>query len=303
MIDVQVIGDHRAKLGESPVWSAADATLYWVDVDGESIQALDWGSRQVRQWSMPGRPSCLALTQTPDVFVVGLGAGLIEFDTRSEQWTELLSLETTPSVRMNDGRPDPAGRMWIGSMDERTQSASGFPAGHLFRVDNDGTSTAVIDGVATSNGLAFSPDARTLYWTDTSEQMIWAFDYDVDSGVLNRRRPFFDFTPLPGKPDGACVDADGCYWVACVYGWSLVRITPDGRLDRTIELPVEKPSMPAFAGPGLDALVVTSISTGGRRPAAPGQPAAGGLLMLDVGVVGLPEPLAQIDLVAGQAPG
>lgn len=299
MIDVQVIGDHRAKLGESPVWSAADATLYWVDVDGESIQALDWGSGQMRQWSMPGRPSCLALTQTPDVFLVGLGAGLIEFDTRSGDWSELLALETTPGVRMNDGRPDPAGRMWIGSMDERTESASGFPAGHLFRVDNDGTPTAVIDGVATSNGLAFSPDARTLYWTDTSEQMIWAFDYDVDSGVLNSRRPFFDFTSLPGKPDGACVDADGCYWVACVYGWSLVRITPDGHLDRTIELPVEKPSMPAFAGPGLDVLVVTSISTGGRRPAAPGQPAAGGLLMLDVGVAGLPEPLAQIDPIAG----
>jgi len=183
-------------------------------------------------------------------------------------------------------------------MDERDEAASGFPAGHLFRVETDGSASVVIDGVATSNGLAFSADARTMYWTDTREEIIWAFDYDVETGLAHNRRMHVDFGPLPGKPDGACVDAEDCYWVACVYGWSLLRFTPDGRLDRTIELPVEKPSMPAFAGPDLDVLVVTSISTGGRRPAAPGQPAAGGLVMLDAGVRGVPEPYARIDLVA-----
>lgn len=298
MIDVEIIGDYRAALGESPVWSSRDEALYWVDVDGESVQALDWATGRLTRWAMPGRPTCIAVTERVGTFVVGLGAGLIEYDASSGAWDELIALETTVGVRMNDGRPDPLGRLWIGSMDERAESAQGFPAGHLFRVEHDGAAVSVIDGVATSNGLAFAPDGRTLYWTDSAEQIIWAFDYDLDSGTTMNRRVFFDCTDLPGKPDGACVDDSGCYWFACVYGWSVVRLSPDGRLDRTIDLPVEKPSMPAFAGPDLDTMVITSISTGGRRPAAPGQPAAGGLLSLDPGVRGLPEPYVRLDINA-----
>ncbi len=293
-IDVHAVGTHRAKLGESPVWSGRDSTLYWVDIDGMTIQALSWGQDEPQVWNMPSRPTCVALTADPDRFVVGMGAGLIEYHAATGQWSELLALETTEGVRMNDGRPDAAGRMWIGSMDERDDDAVGFPGGHLFRVDCDGHADALVDNVATSNGLAFSPDQRTMYWTDTAQQLIWEFDYNVETGAAVNRRIFFDATSLPGKPDGACIDADGGYWLACVYGWTVVRITPNGRLDRTIELPVEKPSMPAFAGPGLDTLVVTSISTGGRRPAAPGQPEAGALLALDVGVTGVPEPMCAI---------
>lgn len=293
-VPVHIVGTHRAQLGESPVWSARDATVFWVDVDGMTIQALAWGEEEPEIWAMPGRPSCIALTSDSDRFVVGMGAGLIEYRRSSGQWSELVALERTEGVRMNDGRTDAAGRMWIGSMDERDDKVSGFPAGHLFRVGLDGRVDAMVDGVATSNGLAFSPDQRTMYWTDTQAQVIWAFDYDVSTGAAINRRVFFDAAMLPGKPDGACVDADGCYWLACVYGWAVVRITPDGRLDRTIDLPVEKPSMPAFAGPSLDTLVVTSISTGGRRPAGAGQPDAGSLLALDAGVTGLSEPTCEI---------
>lgn len=291
---IHVVGTHRAKLGESPVWSGRDSTLYWVDTDGKTIQALRWGQEEPHSWALPGRPSCIALTLESGRFVVGMGAGLIEYHSSTGEWNEVVALETTEGVRMNDGRADAAGRLWIGSMDERCESDSGFPAGHLFRVDVDGRVDAMVDGVATSNGLAFSPDRRTMYWTDTQAHVIWAFDYDLDTGSTTKRRVFFDATNLPGKPDGACVDADGCYWLACVYGWAVVRITPDGQVDRTVELPVEKPSMPAFAGPNLDTLAVTSISTGGRRPAGPDQPEAGGLLLLDVGVTGVTEPLCAI---------
>ena len=293
-IDPQPLAGHRAKLGESPVWSKRDQTLYWVDVDGMSIQALRWGDDEPDVWPMPGRPSCVALTAEPDVFVVGMGAGLIEYRAASGEWQELVAVEHAEGVRMNDGRPDAKGRLWIGSMDERTEESPGFPAGHLFRVDTDGGVQAVVDRVATSNGLAFSPDQRTMYWADTHERVVYTFDYDVETGYAHDKKPWFDLGALPGKPDGACVDADGCYWLACVYGWSLIRITPDGRLDRSIELPVEKPSMPAFAGPDLATLVVTSISSGGRRPAAPGQPEAGAVLAMDVGISGLPEPLCRL---------
>lgn len=293
---MEILTSHRARLGESPVWSSRDKALYWVDVDGQSIQRMDWETLDFVSWTMPGRPSCIATTDKENVFVVGMGAGLIEYHSSTGEWEEIVALERTQGVRMNDGRPDPAGRMWIGSMDERSEHDAGFPAGHLFRVDLDGSVTKVVDRVATSNGLAFSPSQDTMYWTDTREQVIWAFDYDIDTGNVTDKRPLFDFGPLPGKPDGACVDESGCYWSACVYGWSLVRITPDGRLDRTIDLPVEKPSMPAFVGPQLDQLAVTSISTGGRRPAAPGQPDAGAVLILDPGIHGLPEPITKMSI-------
>ena len=281
------------------MWSGRDRTLFWVDVDGMSIQALRWGEDEPEKWPMPGRPSCVALTAEPGVFVVGMGAGLIEYRAATGEWDELVAVERVEGVRMNDGRPDAMGRLWIGSMDERVPdegslAAPGFPAGHLFRVETDGSVEAVVDRVATSNGLAFSPDQRIMYWADTQERVVYTFDYDVETGYAHGKKAWFDLGDLPGKPDGACVDADGCYWLACVYGWTLIRITPDGRLDRSIELPVEKPSMPAFAGPDLDTLVVTSISSGGRRPAAPGQPLAGATLALDVGIRGLPEPECRI---------
>jgi sugar lactone lactonase YvrE len=142
-----------------------------------------------------------------------------------------------------------------------------------------------------SNSLAFDAARDTMYWADTRQGAIWAYDYDVDTGSRSNRRVLIDFEGnLPGAPDGACVDAEGCLWVACVYGWGVARISPRGVVDRFVELPVEKPSMPAFGGRRLNTMYVTSISTGGSRPAAADQPLAGALLAIDVGVGGLPEP-------------
>jgi sugar lactone lactonase YvrE len=234
------------------------------------------------------------MTEHDSSFIVGMGAGIIEYNRDSGEWVELVALESDPLVRMNDGRTAPAGRLWIGSMDERADDEPDFPGGHLFRVERDGSVAAVMDRVGTSNGLAFAPDGSVMYWTDTWQQVVWAFDYDVDTGSAHNQRPLIDFSPLPGKPDGACMDADGCYWVACVYGWSVVRITPTGKLDRRVELPVHKPSMPAFAGPNLETMVVTSISSGGRHPAEEGSVPAGSLVAFEPGTRGLPEPVCRV---------
>ena len=234
------------------------------------------------------------MTEDDSSFIVGMGAGIIEYNRDTGQWVELAALESDPFVRMNDGRTDPAGRLWIGSMDERADDDRDFPRGHLFRVERDGSAAAVMAGVGTSNGLAFAPDGSVMYWTDTSQQVVWAFDYDVDTGSAHNQRPLIDFSSMPGKPDGACIDADGCYWVACVYGWSVVRITPTGKLDRRVELPVHKPSMPAFAGPNLETMVVTSISSGGRHPAEEGPVPAGSLVAFESGTRGLPEPVCRV---------
>ena len=212
MSRIGVVGEHRALLGESPVWSSGDSSVYWVDIEGRRLFRWRWSlsaataevdadAPDVASWDLPGRPTFAALTEDPGVLVVGLEGDVAVFDTATESVQKLLTLEHHPRVRLNDARVDPRGRLWAGSMDEGERSDDGFPAGHLFRVDGRGSASTIVEGVATSNGLAFAPDGSTMYWTDTQEEVVWAFDYDVETGSLANRRAFFDFAPLPGKPD------------------------------------------------------------------------------------------------------
>jgi sugar lactone lactonase YvrE len=150
-----------------------------------------------------------------------------------------------------------------------------------------------IDGLYTPNGMAFSPDGSTLYQSDShpQSQMIWAWDYDTSTGTPSNRRVFVDMKPLPGRPDGAAVDADGCYWICGNDAGKIHRFTPAGKLDRSIDVPVKKPSMCAFGGTDMKTLYVTSI-----RPAnvdLSDQPLAGGVFAIRPGIAGLPEPFFQ----------
>jgi sugar lactone lactonase YvrE len=167
-------------------------------------------------------------------------------------------------------------------------SAMRFEA-YLHRVEPDGSFSTVRDKVGCANGSAFSPDGTVMYWADTLHSLVWAYDYDVDTGEQHGERVFLDFDPLPGKPDGACVDADGCYWIACVGGGAVARITPRGDVDRIVAIPVIRPTMPAFGGPNLDTLYVTSI--GVRDPDQDGPGDHGGIFAFQPGVQGLPEPV------------
>lgn len=279
----------RARLGECPLWSPAEGRLYWVDIDGQTIHRFDPVSGIDQVHEAPGRPSALALTPKPGRLLVAIERRLAFFDLGSAVWLDWIELDPTDiGNRLNDGRCDPAGRFWVGSMFVPT--SAGRTTGALYRVSGDGTTVTVRTGVGVANGLAFSPDGRTMYFADTPRRTVWAFDYDVDSGVATNERVFLDFAALPGKPDGACVDAAGCYWIACVYGWAIARITPGGKVDRLIAVPVEKPTMPAFGGGDLSTLFITSIGGAGGHPIDPEQPDAGGLFAIDVGVEGLPEP-------------
>ncbi len=162
-------------------------------------------------------------------------------------------------------------------------------SGLLHRVEPDGSTATLRGDVGVSNGLAFSPDGTTMYWADTLRDTVWAYDYDADVGHVSAERVFIDFGEFPGFPDGACVDAEGNYWVACVHGGAVMQFSPDGSPRRRIELPARRPTMPAFGGSGLDVLYVTSI---GPRPTDEGPPDhAGCLLVVDAGARGLAEPL------------
>jgi sugar lactone lactonase YvrE len=165
--------------------------------------------------------------------------------------------------------------------------AAARPDGRLYRYDAQGLSAPVVAELVTQNGVAFSPDGRTMYLSDShpSRRRIWAFDYDIDDGVPHGRRLFVDMADYAGRPDGATIDSDGCYWIAGNDGGCLLRFTPQGRLDRQIALPLAKPSMCCFGGAGLDTMLVTSIDPGQGGGGA----LAGAVLLLRPGVQGVPE--------------
>lgn len=291
--DIRVIGTEPAVLGECPVWSVDEQVLYWVDIEGRKIQRYDPTTDAIVHREMTARPGGLVLTPTPGKMLVGLENSLVWFDWATEAVTPYVTLE--PALlpnRLNDGRCDPAGRYVVGTISEtepeRTATASVYQVAA-------GTQTEPVvrqlqTDVTVTNGIAFDPDLARMYFADSPTGQVMVWDYDASTGDRHNGRVFFDYGDIPGKPDGGCVDADGCYWSAAVNGWAMLRITPDGQLDRRIEVPVEKPSMPAFGGADLRTLFVTSIATDDDAGPVP----SGSLLALDLDVAGRPEPVFRV---------
>ena len=214
--------------------------------------------------------------------MLAIGCGLHGFDPATGKLEPLLAVEPDlPDNRFNDGRCDRRGRLWIGTMDVELRRSSGS----FYRIGADRSAARLFDGITVPNSTAFSPDDRTLYFSDTFRHAIWAFDFDIDGGAISNRRVFADLTARKGTPDGSCVDAQGYLWNAEYGHHHLVRYAPDGRVDRIVELPVTNPTCCCFGGDRLDTLYVTSAAQGLAAPA----PIEGALLALDVGVRGLPE--------------
>jgi L-arabinonolactonase len=288
---VECVLDIRARLGECPVWCRRSNSLYWIDIHAPSLNRFDPSTGENRVWMLPEPIGSFALSDDRSTVLVALKSGLSRFDLESAVLTPLVAPEPDlPHNRMNDGRCDRQGRFWVGSMRDPPDPAA--PTGTLYRFDPSGRLTPMVGGLYVSNGLAFSPDGRTIYHSDSfpAVRAIWAWDLDVANGVIANRRLYVDTHGMPGRPDGGAVDADGCYWSAATDGWELVRFTPAGVVDRRIALPVSKPSMLAFGGERLDTIYVTSI-----RPAnvdLSNQPLAGSLFAVEgAGIAGLPEPL------------
>jgi L-arabinonolactonase len=192
-------------------------------------------------------------------------------------------------VRLNDGKCDRRGRFWAGSLD----MSGTEPLGALYRLDPDFACASVAQGVTCANSLAFSPDDRTLYFADSPARAICAYAFDIGSGELGPRRVFADTSALSGVPDGSTVDAEGFLWNAMWDGWRLVRYAPDGRVDRIVPLPVQRPTCCAFGGPKLETLFVTSARASLEPQSLAAQPLAGSVLAFEPGCRGLAEPLFQ----------
>ncbi len=288
-IEITCVVDARAETGEGAFWDVERQLLYWVDIPKGLVHAFDPSTGRNHNWAIGEPVGCLAPSAKGDL-VLATRSGFWRFDPESGEKTALHDPEADrPDNRFNDGATDPVGRLWAGTMKDGGEPAA---AGAFYRLDPDLTSHKWVDGIFTTNGLAFSPDGKVMYSADSnrSVQTIWAADYDLDSGTPGERRMFFDASTVAGRPDGGTVDSDGCYWMAGVGGWQLVRLTPTGEIDRIVELPVERPSKPMFGDRDLDVLFVTSIGTGLTPGTEEKQPQAGGLFAITgLGVQGLPQ--------------
>ncbi|QHD07798.1 SMP-30/gluconolactonase/LRE family protein [Pseudomonas sp. R76] len=284
----ELIVDARNVVGECPVWVPEESALYWVDIPNGGLQRWSAATGHIAAWTAPQMLACIART-TAGNWVAGMETGFFQLTPHNDG-----SLDTTPlasvehpraDMRLNDGRCDRQGRFWAGSM--VLNMGLNAAEGTLYRYASGSAPHAQLNGFITLNGLAFSPDGRTMYASDSHPlvQQIWAFDYDTETGTPSNRRVFVDMQPLPGRPDGAAVDADGCYWICANDAGLIHRFTPEGRLDRSLSVPVKKPSMCAFGGSRLDTLFVTSI-----RDDQSEQSLSGGVFALNPGVQGLPEP-------------
>jgi len=287
-INIERAAEVTARLGEGPVWDVEDQALWWVDITAGVIHRHDPLGTDT-SWQVGEDVGCLALRQHGGL-VVATRSGFHLFDTETGIKTAIADPEEEkPESRFNDGTTDPRGRFWAGTMKDRGQRA---PVSSFWRLNPNLKITRGHNGVSTTNGLAFSPDGATMYFADTaaSVQTIWQADYDLETGEHTAPRHFFATDELPGRPDGGTVDADGCYWMAGIGGWQVVRITPDGEVDRVIEVPVERPSKPMFGGSQLETLYVTSISDGVTEGTADQQPLAGSLLAIEGhGAQGVPQ--------------
>ena len=273
---LELILDAGCQLGESPVWCPQRELLLFVDISGRRLLKFNPASRALESCAIEEDIGCVAPSKGGG-FVAGLRSGIWLLDEKGEKRRMLAANPEDSQVsRFNDGRVDGAGRFLAGTLDERKASRAA-----LYRCDRRGL-IRLTDGLITSNGLAFSPDGRTLYHSDTPRFTVYRYAYDASSGTAENRRVFVELKPTAsdrGRPDGAAVDAQGCYWTALYEGGRVQRYDPEGRLMSEHTVPVRNPTMPAFGGLGLKTLFVTTArdATG----------SGGGLYAAEVDVPGL----------------
>lgn len=283
--------DARADVGEGAVWCAQSQRLLWVDVWRRLLHRYDPATGKDEHWELPQRTGCVAPV-APDLVVLGLETGLFTFVPSTGALAPYALLEHAGENRCNDSVVDPAGRLWCGTMP--MQGIRGGPTGELYSAGGDGVRLH-LSGLTLANGLACSPDGKLLYLSDSHPAVnrVWCFGLDA-SGGLDGPRLFIDGADLPGRPDGATVDIDGCYWICAIDGGMVLRITPQGKIDRRIALPVSKPSKVAIGGARLDTLFITTISATLDARAREAEPLAGGLFALHVGPIGIASPAMKL---------
>jgi sugar lactone lactonase YvrE len=278
------------RCGEGAVWHAAHAAVYWTDINRFLIHRFTPDDQCVRTWFFDEPVTALTLTERDDVLAVVLGSGVILWEPATDiRHEHRFRLEGWPKVRLNEGRADPRGSLWVGSMRNNVNAdgsagEAGGKEGILYRLDPDHRVTVHRKDIGISNTLAWSPDHRRLYFGDTLANTVWSYDYDPTTGDIMGETPFLrDFSR--GLPDGSTVDAEGYLWNCRFFGGCIVRVAPNGRIDHIVEMPVQNITTCTFGGPNLKTLYITTAAA--EAPA--GDRLAGGLYALESEVPGQPE--------------
>jgi sugar lactone lactonase YvrE len=283
-IQAELVVDARAALGEGPVWDEQEGVLWWVDILGRSVHRTDPASGRDQVIPVGQFVGSLALRESGGL-VLAVSEGFVALDPQTGHMELLGAAESDdPTTRMNDGKVDPAGRFWAGTMGVDHRAG----AGTLYRLDADHTVTPMVRPVTISNGLDWSLDGRTMYYIDTSTRRVDRFDFDAGTGAIANRRPFIDIPEGAGSPDGMTLDSEGYLWVALWDGWCVQRYAPDGRVDMRIDVPAAETSSCTFGGRTLDQLFITTAQEGFPPGGKPDQPHAGSLFVCRPGPRGRP---------------
>ncbi len=278
-------------LGECPIWWPERGRLVWVDIRRRAIFTVDPGTGDKESWPMPEMIAGLGLDDS-GTLVVALESMVARFNYRTGTLDAIgTPIQSGPGMRFNEVKTDPQGRFWVGYMNDLTRAAT---EGLLFRVDH-GAFVTMVDRVAVANSLAWSPDSKTMYFSDGVEPIIWSFDFDPDRGDISNRRVFARLRDGDGVPDGATVDSDGYVWSASYGGSAVIRYRPeDGSIDQVISLPASQPTSCTFGGLHLDTLFITTARQRMEPSQLEGEPLAGSVFAVKTDVTGLAEP--RVDL-------
>lgn len=281
--------DNRHELGECVLWCERTGRLLWTDIPQATLWSYSPASGRSFSWQMPERLCSFALTGSDDCLLLALASGLAFFRFSTGEVTRIVEVEADiPATRINDGRCDRQGRFVFGMFNQEDGAKRAL--GGFYRLNTDlSLEHLPLGNAAIANSICFSPDGRRMYYADSVTREIRCCQYDPDSGAIGASQVFVPADAAPGEPDGSCIDADGCLWTTRWGAGQVMRFAPDGRLDRVLTLAAPQPSCPAFGGPELSTLYVTSAwlgMTGGDRASAP---LSGAMFRSALEVRGLPE--------------
>jgi sugar lactone lactonase YvrE len=286
MVEIVPLLDAQAEVGEGTTWDPAAGVLWWLDIWGKTIHRFHPDTGVNDTFPMPEMVGCLGL-RAKGGLVITLASGFYFFDPVTGALTFISNPEAHISeTRFNDGKTDRFGRFWSGTTFE-VPGRKPERIGSLYRLDADLSTHRIVEGIGSSNGLAWSPDGKIMYFADSYGGAVWAFDVDPATGDVANRRVFIDTDTTGSFADGATVDAEGCYWVTIPMVGKLNRYEPSGRLMQSIAMPIDAPTCCEFGGPDLEVLYVTSGTLKRSTEQLAGQTMPGGLFAVHTGVRGL----------------
>ncbi|MGA3168365.1 MAG: SMP-30/gluconolactonase/LRE family protein [Terriglobia bacterium] len=295
---VTVVADYQNLCGECPVWNHADGTLEWIDCVGLKFFRLHWATRQ-HSLLKQDLPINGFRRNRPGGYVITNNEGVWHWDGY-ERFSRMAAEAEGSKCQLNDCIADARGRLLAGSY--FYNPSADYELGKLIRVDTDGKASVLDDGFHLANGLGFSLDGRTLYFTDSAARRIYAYDYQITTGSARNRRVFAQVPKEEGLPDGLAVDRDGFVWSAQWYGSCIVRYDPEGKVERRVPIPAKQVSSLAFGGPELTDIFVTSAGQSEIMPIMPPgyDPKTGyfggALFHLNLGIAGQPSNVTDITL-------